>query len=578
MATKRKIIIPISRIIGTEGNDTLAAKGIVNHIEGMGGNDYITGSDGLDMLYGGAGNDTIHAGAGNDLVHGDHGDDVILAGTGDDTVHGGDGNDDIHGGDGHDQLFGDAGNDTIRGGIGNDVLDGGMGADLLEGGEGDDTIHGGGDGDRIDGGNGRDTLSYAHIAHSASISMKNGTAKVYSGATAHGEDSFAGIENVIGSHQKDSIFGNTAANEIHGLSGDDWITGDGGNDRLFGGDGKDRMFGDDSAYTDSRPAGAGDDYMDGGAGNDQMEGGWGNDTLIGGDGDDHLSGHQGADLLIGGNGTDTVAYTFSKCVAVNLATGRGNGGDAEGDIIREVENISGSWEADNLTGDAHANKLWGNGGHDILNGAGGRDTLIGGGGNDTIIGGAGADELTGGTSDPKDTPGAGRDVFRFNFVSDSTPQAMDVITDFKGSDGGYARHLARSAPVDDASAPRPVGTEAWRLYLARYAFVASTTTSSSGRGQREAFPSFSGLGMVPSATRRQNVAMLMLRIAAPSRAVRSGSMAPRSDRKGAGATAVARETDEGWLPVPGIGWSCTCAMRVATSRSWCLDHLTQEHA
>ena len=92
----------------------------------------------------------------------------------------------------------------------------------------------------------------------------------------------------------------------------------------------------------------------------------GNDTLIGG---------AGADTLIGGLGTDTASYASSGAgVTVNLQTGSGSGGDAQGDTLSGIENITGSAFADMLTGDGGANTLVGGAGPDALNGGGGTDT------------------------------------------------------------------------------------------------------------------------------------------------------------------------------------------------------------
>ncbi|QDO96735.1 hypothetical protein FNB15_05335 [Ferrovibrio terrae] len=112
---------------------------------------------------------------------------------------------------------------------------------------------------------------------------------------------------------------------------------------------------------------AGDDILDGGAGNDTLIGGAGNDTLIGG---------AGADVLTGGIGTDTASYSGSSSgVTVNLATGTSSGGDAAGDVLSGIENVTGSAFADTLTGGAGANQLSGGAGNDTLLGDGGWNLL-----------------------------------------------------------------------------------------------------------------------------------------------------------------------------------------------------------
>ena len=117
---------------------------------------------------------------------------------------------------------------------------------------------------------------------------------------------------------------------------------------------------------------------------DVLRGLGGNDMLFGGSGNDTLDGGAGADVLIGGDGTDTADYSLSAAgVTVSLLTGLGAGGDAQGDTLGGIENITGSAQADTLTGDGAANTLDGGSGNDTLIGGAGADTLIGGPGTDT---------------------------------------------------------------------------------------------------------------------------------------------------------------------------------------------------
>ena len=105
-----------------------------------------------------------------------------------------------------------------------------------------------------------------------------------------------------------------------------------------------------------------------------LVGGSGADTISGLAGNDTLAGLGGADRLDGGDGTDTATYAASAGpVNVSLATGSGSGGDAEGDSLVAIENLTGSAFADQLTGNAGAN---------VLDGGAGADTMIGGDGND----------------------------------------------------------------------------------------------------------------------------------------------------------------------------------------------------
>src|SRR5262245_43196852 len=105
-----------------------------------------------------------------------------------------------------------------------------------------------------------------------------------------------------------------------------------------------------------------------------LKGTGGADTIMALGGNDTLKGLGGADCLDGGDGIDTALYSDSSAaVGVNLATGAGAGGSAEGDTLVNIENVTGSSYNDSLTGDDRANVLTGMGGNDILKGGGGTD-------------------------------------------------------------------------------------------------------------------------------------------------------------------------------------------------------------
>ena len=131
----------------------------------------------------------------------------------------------------------------------------------------------------------------------------------------------------------------------------------------------------------------------GGRGNDLLIGNGVGNILNGVDGNDTLTGGAGADTLIGGSGIDTASYTDSNVgVSVSLITGVGSGGDADGDTLQEIENLTGSQLSDTLTGDSNDNYLSGLRGDDTLYGADGNDTLDGGLDNDKMFGGKGNDK------------------------------------------------------------------------------------------------------------------------------------------------------------------------------------------
>ena len=114
------------------------------------------------------------------------------------------------------------------------------------------------------------------------------------------------------------------------------------------------------------------------------------DELTGDDGDNVLDGGRGADILDGGGQPadglgDSASYRRAGSgVTVNLLTGRGEGDEAEGDVLIDIENLIGSDYDDTLSGDNRDNILLGGAGDDTLAGGGGGDLLLGGPGTDTV--------------------------------------------------------------------------------------------------------------------------------------------------------------------------------------------------
>ncbi|MFE0753850.1 beta strand repeat-containing protein [Inquilinus sp. NPDC058860] len=130
-------------------------------------------------------------------------------------------------------------------------------------------------------------------------------------------------------------------------------------------------------------ASAGADRMLGSDGNDTIDGLAGDDILLGGFGNDVLTGGAGADQISGADGTDTASYAASAAgVVVDLVVGTGTGGDAQGDTLSGIENLTGSAHADRLYGNGSANSLVGGAGDDQLRGGAGADILNGGDGSD----------------------------------------------------------------------------------------------------------------------------------------------------------------------------------------------------
>ena len=374
---------------------TLDASGLgggrpVDLVSHSAGNDVLTGGAGDDNLLGGAGADQLNGGAGFDAARYDNATTGVVANlqTG---INQGDAQGDIYNGieglagsDFDDTLTGDGGSNALFGRGGNDVLAGLGGADAL------------------DGGDGIDTADYSASSARVIVDLLLGTGQ--SGDAAG--DTLKDIETLVGSAFHDELKGDDLDNTLIGGDGNDILTGGVGADRLVGGDGN---F-DTVAYTDSTAGVTIDLSLGTGHGgdaegdtfsgvenigatafNDILIGDSGANALAGGTGDDWLVGGAGADQLHGGvfpttpgdYGIDTADYSASGAgITVDLVSGTGRGGDAEGDTLVQIDNLIGSAFADRLTGDAGANALTGGAGDDVLRGGAGADALNGGDGQD----------------------------------------------------------------------------------------------------------------------------------------------------------------------------------------------------
>lgn len=327
-------------IFGGSGNDVYVVRGTETIIEAANaGNDRVTSYGDYALpnniedlsLVGDA-----HSGTGNALgnfIYATNAGGRLFGLAGDDHLVGGTGDDLLAGGGGSDELIGGDGDNVVRGGDGADRLSvEGDGANTLIGGDGDDEITAAAGADTIRGGAGIDAILYAGSTSGVVVNLTTG---VVSGGWATG-DTISGIEWAAGSMFVDTLTGSAGANFLFGYGG--------------------------------------------------------NDVISGLDGDDRLEGGAGADQLDGGNGLDSAEYISALSgVTVNLALGRGAGGDAAGDRYVSIENVVGSAFADSITGSDGANVLHGSDGSDTINGSKGADTVYGDGGDDVLSGGADAD-------------------------------------------------------------------------------------------------------------------------------------------------------------------------------------------
>lgn len=185
-------------------------------------------------------------------------------------------------------------------------------------------------------------------------------------------------------------------------------------DKIYGGEGNDSLFGID-----------GNDRLDGGNGNDSLIGGAGHDSLFGGAGDDRLQNDAGNDMLDGGTGSNTVIFTGSAAVTVNLrqttaqVTGYGT------DTLLNIDNVVTGSGNDNISANGNANNIQSGAGNDTILAGAGDDRLYAGVGSDRLIGGLGRDLMYGGAND------GATDVFVFTSITDSVKGAgRDAIFDF----------------------------------------------------------------------------------------------------------------------------------------------------
>ncbi|TCM65163.1 calcium-binding protein [Rhizobium sp. BK068] len=432
-------------------------------------------------------------------IEGNNGDNGDLAGTdGDDTVFARGGNDSIdastHGG-GYDRYDGGDGVDTISYATSTENLTishddfwgeysatgssgesdtftnieriiGGLGNDSIAGSDADETFAGGGGNDTINGGGGVNTVDFS--MHTASVTVQfTSTGQGTAVGTQNGQDSFAAIQNVIGSQGNDTITGDSADNIIDGQNGSDQIDGGAGFDTvaflnsiasytiIVASGGHLQIW--DHTYTDtvinveefsfagvaftyaavqaaaasmtlgtsggdSLTGSTGGDAIFGGAGSDTIFGLAGNDLIYGEDGDDVIFAGDGTNNINGGNGSDTVIINGAQSdFTVTVQRDHSVLVTASGitNRIADVEWIA--FDAPDGQDDTSINvgfliesnsstDLTGSGGNETLTGTAGHDTIHGLAGNDTIYGLQGDDTIDAGAGDDVVFAGTGKDI------------------------------------------------------------------------------------------------------------------------------------------------------------------------
>ncbi|MBF8177102.1 beta strand repeat-containing protein [Herminiimonas contaminans] len=218
----------------------------------------------------------------------------------------------------------------------------------VTGGSGNDTFVANDSANVFDGGAGSNTVDYsASTTGAVTVDLFHANGVGTSGGFAQG-DKFINIQNVIGSGFDDTFVASAAANTFDG--------GGGTHNRV--------SYANDTVgvtvdLVNGQGSGAGsladgDKFFN----IQDATGGSGNDTFIA---------SNVANAFNGGLGTNTVSYEYSDVgVTVDLVTGTGTGGYADGDILSNIQNVKGSTSDDLFIANNVANSFVGNGGVDTV--------------------------------------------------------------------------------------------------------------------------------------------------------------------------------------------------------------------
>ncbi|MCK9490501.1 MAG: hypothetical protein M0Q24_00305 [Sulfurimonas sp.] len=261
---------------------------------------------------------------------------------------------DIDGSAYNDIIYGNNSKNIISGLGGSDILDGRGGGNELYGGEGSDTLYSGSGNDKLDGGDGTDTVNYQNSTSGVIVRLDKPNGDEFEDySTGHGDDTLISIEDVIGSEHNDIIYGNDGTNYLRGMGGDDKFI-----------------------------SGKGYDFIDGGAGSD----------YIGYHETDYLASDLGKLNPNFMEEIDGIRVTMGTDYVMVKETET----DRLIDLIKDIEQVSGTKGNDYIWGNSSNETFWGHEGNDDLRGWGGNDTLYGGAGDDFLLPGAGKDHSDGG--------------------------------------------------------------------------------------------------------------------------------------------------------------------------------------
>ncbi|MFY9185808.1 MAG: calcium-binding protein [Limnohabitans sp.] len=193
-------------------------------------------------------------------------------------------------------------------------------------GNGADTIKGSGGADTINGGAGKDTVDYSASTAAVNVNVSSGSG---TGGQAQG-DQLNNIETLTGSSASDTL-------DFSGAS---------------------------TAVTANLIQGTSNQKLNGSAQDLSFSG---FENVVGSANDDRFVASSAANDLKGGTGSDTVDYSNSAAVVVNLHTGVGRDSHAAGDTYNSIENLIGGAGNDTFFASEAANSFTGNGGVNRVN-------------------------------------------------------------------------------------------------------------------------------------------------------------------------------------------------------------------
>jgi len=288
------------------------------------------------------------------------------------------------------------------------VILGSRGNDILLGGDGNDFLSGGAGINEIDGGSGTDTIDYSSLRYGITVVMSG--VGVQSAAVTGRVDSLTPVDAYVWSDSLTMVPGPTGQADDMIQSGTsetrytyqifDQGTDDTSDDTrkqedaitperiwklnpLFAESPDDLIdvrFLPDEGLLLEQEASVVQEYVtsqDSFSNIEQIIGGRGNDNILGNSEATFFYGGVGADTIDGGAGIDTAGYQHSEqAVTIDLSGGVFSGGEAEGDILTNIENIVGSAFADTISGDAQNNRLTLGAGSDRASGGAGSDTAV----------------------------------------------------------------------------------------------------------------------------------------------------------------------------------------------------------